>query len=757
VRLLGPALALAVAALACLPADAGAAGEVVARLERARATVGESVGFEVVVSGAGSGLAAPALQPPAGLEVLGVSRAENYSWVNGRSSSQTIFRYEIGLLRPGRYILGPVRVQAGGRVLSSGVSELMVTAAAPGLATTSGAASLFVDVEPRTPWVGEPVLLRVRLVLARDLAEEPAYVPPVTSGFWAETASRPESYYATQGGRRVLVTESRTRLYPLAPGSAQIGSAGAGVVFEGADGADPLRWRSGRVPRREVTLRSQPIEVSVRPLPQGAPQGFDGAVGTFTVRWSADRTRTSQDVPVTARLDVRGVGNLPLVKAPALVLADGEVFVRTSEDSLPASGTSGAGRRRFQWNVLPRHAGTLSIAVPAFVWFDPAPGVYRSAALAPLVVEVGPPVFSSGGEREGFPGVFVREAPDPFARGAAPWTWALAGLLAGAAAVAWRMRPAADPHSVARALAAAWRNALRAPGGAAFWRAAEESAEWLELSGRPVGEVRAQIVATRYGGGDADVDAVRLRLSRELTVALPAAAAPWGWRPAAVALAGVAVTLLVLSGAPLGESANSLRLRAADRVARDGDVARARAAWLGMWREGARGPGLAARLAWAEATRGALGPAAVWVLRGEQSDARDPALGWVSDLVREGGGLAGARPVRFPVRRVEWAVLGLVLGLGAGAVWPRRGLALTLCTVALCAAGMDPLQDAWVAHVGQSVVGRSVTLEGAGLELEAGQVVQVLSTEGAWARVRAGRELEGRVPAVALLPVGRSR
>ena len=640
---------------------------------------------------------------------------------------------------------------------SRAAGEVVVTAAAPGPAMASGAASLLVDVEPRAPWVGEPVLLRVRLVLAQDLAEEPAYVPPMTTGFWAETPSRPESYYATQGGRRVLVTETRTRLYPLAPGVARIGSAGAGVVFEGAGAADPLRWASGGVPRREVTLRSQPIEVGVRPLPSGAPPGFDGAVGTFSVRWSADRTRTSQDVPVTAWLDVRGVGNLPLVKAPALALRDGEVFVGTSDDSLPAPGASPKGRRRFQWNVLPRRAGMLSIAAPAFVWFDPAAGVYHSAALAPLAVEVGPRIFSSGGEREGFPVVFLREAPDPFARGAAPWTWALAGLLVGAAAVAWRVRPPADPHAEARARGAAWRNALRAPGGAAFWRAAEESVEWLELSGRPVGEVRAQVVATRYGGADADVDAVRLRLSRELTAALPAARAPWGWRPAAVALFAAAVFVVVMSGVPLGESANSLRLRAADRVAREGDVARARAAWNGMWVEGARGPGLAARLAWAEVTRGALGPAAVWVLRGEQSDARDPALAWVSDLVREGGGLAGARPVRLPVRRVEWAVLALVLGLGTGAVWPRRGLALTLGVMALCAAGVDPLQDAWAAHVGQSVLGRSVALEGAGLELETGQVVQVLSSEGGWARVRAGRELEGRVPSSALLPVGRAR
>jgi hypothetical protein len=61
------------------------------------------------------------------------------------------------------------------------------------------------------------------------------------------------------------------------------------------------------------------------------------------------------------------------------------------------------------------------------------------------------------------------------------------------------------------------------------------------------------------------------------------------------------------------------------------------------------------------------------------------------------------------------------------------------------------------AHVAQSVVARSVVLEGTGLELETGQVVQVLRREGASARVRAGRELEGLAPASALLPVGGTR
>ena len=58
---------------------------------------------------------------------------------------------------------------------------------------------------------------------------------------------------------------------------------------------------------------------------EGPPAGFDGGVGDFSVRWSADRARTTRDVPITVRLDVRGIGNLPLLRTPDLRADDFEV------------------------------------------------------------------------------------------------------------------------------------------------------------------------------------------------------------------------------------------------------------------------------------------------------------------------------------------------------------------------------------------------------------------------------------------------
>ncbi len=623
-------------------------------------------------------------------------------------------------------------------------------AAAAGSSGAAPAASLVAEVEPREPWVGQPVILRVRLILAEDLTEEPNYVPPVTTGFWAEAPSRPTSYVASEAGRRVLVTETRSRLYPLAPGIARIGAASADLALR----SDATGWLRGRVPRRQATLRSQPIQVRVRPLPAGAPRGFAGAVGSFAVSWSADRARTAQDLPVTVWLDVRGAGNLPLMEAPVLAVPGAEVFSGTTDDSLALPGTLTPGRRRFQWNVLARQQGTLEIPPPLFAWFDPLAGRYLSAGPPTLSVEVGPPYFSSAGDQEAFPPVFLRDAPDPFHRGLAPWAWALAGLLAGAAVALWRRRAPVDPRADERARVAVWRNALRAAAGPAFWRAAEEVVAWLGVRGRELPEVRALVAAERYGGGEADADAVRLRLVKELAAALPPRAARWPARPVAVSLVALAVVALAFSGLAIGPTANALRLRAADQVARAGDRDRAEAAWEALWNEGARAPALAARLAWAEAARGALAPAAVWVLRGERVEARDPALRWASDLVREGGGLTGERPVRLPVRRSEWAVLALALGIAAGVLWARRRLAVALALLALLAGLEEPAGDWWAARSRQGVVVRAVTLEGTGLELDVGQVVRVLGVEGARARVRAGRDLNGHVPLDALLRVG---
>ncbi len=742
------ATALLLVALA-LPAAPARAQEVEARLDRRQVAVGETTTLRVVVRGA-SGARTPEFDVPAGLQTLGSGRQQSFSWVNGRASVETEFRFEILAQSPGRYAIGPILVTVGSRSFRSGQLQLDVANAPPATGGRSAAepAALLVDVDPADPWVGQEVTLRVRLLQRETFAEDPQYTPPSTTGFWTDRPSAPESYYAEERGQRVLVTETRARLYPLAVGETTIGEATATVALAGGS-RDPLGWFGG-LDRREVTLRSRPVTVRVRPLPASAPAGFGGAVGTFDVAWSADRARTSRDVPVTLRLDVRGRGNLPLIRPPAFASADVEVFASTVEDSLGGPG-GGGGRKRFQWTLLPRHEGRDMLPAPAFAWFDPATASYRRADLPAVALEVQPAWFAGPGVESGFPSALAERPSEPGARPADPWAFALAGFALGGAARLWRRGGRRRFGTADGESADAWIARVRGTHSDEFWKVAEEAGRWLESHGKVADtpewrDVRGRVAAARYGGGEGDHEHVRRVLVDRLGAAAPAPATGAPVRVVAAALAVAALVLCVAFGPRPGDLRLAHGAQAADQTARRGDIERARRAWLELWRNDGTDARLAARLAWSHVQAGEIGPAALWVLRGELADPREPAVEWVAERVREAGGLVGASRPRLPVRRLEWGIAGLLLGAAAMLVMTRRAAAMACAALAIAAAAVVPLESWLAARTGRAVVLERAALEGSDIELEPGQMVTVRGREGTRVRVAAGRAVEGRVP-----------
>lgn len=742
-------LALPIALM--LPAVA--AGQTVeARLDRSRIAMGETTTLRVVVRGA-NGVKVPDFEVPEGLTVLGSSRQQSFAWVNGRSSMENEFRYELEARRPGRFSIGPILVSVGSQAFRGGTIELEVTEVAPsvGAGDASAPATLQVEVQPRDPYLGQEVTLIVRLIQRTNFAEDPQYTPPTTTGFWTDRPTSPESFYAEWHGERVLVTETRLRIYPLAVGEATIGEATARVVVA-AEGFGLPNWLGGE--RRELELRSLPVRVRIRPLPGSAPPGFGGAVGSFDVAWTADRARTSRDVPITLRFDLRGRGNLPLVRPPGFENPDVEGLANTTDDSLPIPGQR-FGRKRFQWTVMPRREGPLEIAAPAFAWFDPASGSYVSSRARPTLVEVGPAVFSGSGAEAGFPRVLVDHPVDPGARAPSPWAFAIVGLSLSAA---WRLWRAAPVKSASADSAAAWMARLRGVTGPALWRALEEASAWLETQPGATDDpawrgVRDRIAAARYGGSVENPEVVRRELMNRVSRATPKAQARVPRRVLAVILVLFAVGFGVVFGPRPGMGRGAEQCAAADQAARRGEVEKARRVWLELWRAHGGRAGLAARLAWARVQAGEVGPAALWVLRGEMIEPRDPSLRWVEERVREAGGLVGASAPRWPVRPIEWSALALALGLCTGLAWPRPAGTVVWALLTLAAAVMFPLQGWMSMRSGLAVMLAVAPLEGSDVELEAGQLVMIRGREGSRVHVAAGRVIDGWVPASSVAPI----
>ena len=345
---------------------------------------------------------------------------------------------------------------------------------------------------------------------------------------------------------------------------------------------------------------------------------------------------------------------------------------------------------------------------------------------------------------------------DPSARPAVPWAFAVAGLALGAAWRLWSRGGAPRGDDAGHA----WRARLKAAAGADLWRTAEEACAWLEAQPGTDPDLRAlrdRVVAARYAGAKENPEVVRA----QLLALVGKASAPRGSRVprrmVAVLLVGAAVACAILFGARAGDGRAAAQCQAADQAARRGEVEKARQVWLELWRSQGGSPGLAARIAWAHVQAGEIGPAALWVLRGELVEPRDPGLRWVEERVREAGGLVGASAPRWPVRRLEWSLVALVLGLATGLAWSRPPLAAGFVIGVLVATTVVPIQGWLAARYGTAVVLRPTDLEGSDVQLEPGQMVTVRAREGARLHVAAGRVIDGWVPATAVARIAPPR
>jgi len=768
-------------ALACAFATRTAsATEVSARLSERTVEQRGTVTLIITVTDPRGPVMDPQMMLPSSFELLGTARAQGSAFAAGLPVTEVTFRCELGPSQAGRFTIGSIRVMVGAQALRCDDVVLNVVAAADPAAepsrphTTSsstststsaavtatgtgtarpGVASLVLSLEPSNPVVGQACRLRVQLIQRVDMSEDSQYDPPATPGFWAESWSDLSRFEGREGRRTVIVTESSLRLYPLAPGPAIITPARGGVTPTSTGLADPFGGSGGT----QVQIKSDSLRVGVRPLPANAPAGFEGGVGSFELRWDADRSHTTQDQAINARLDVRGAGNLPLLRAPTFAPAEFEIFSTSVEDSLPAPGVLGRGRRTFVWTLLPKHAGHVNVAAPAFAWFDPAASRYVTAT--PAAFELNVLSARTGADAEdadGLPGVFRSHPARPGGRAAWPPLALFGGALVALAAECWRRSRRPDPSGPERARQREWLRTVGLARGSDFWRNADEVASWLLDRGAAGGlvQVRETIAAARFGGRTDQEEAIRRTLVERLGSAMPPPPARWPLQVSAALLAslGVAAAVFALPQSVTGRLAE--RAVAADQRARAGNVPAAEAEWARLWEESPGDPALAARLAWGALSRDDVAAATVWSLRGDRSEARDPALRAIALRVRDAGGLVGAPGRALPFRSFEWALFAFLLAAGAGLAWPRRALAGVLVAGACVAGAWWPLETAWRARQDLAVVRSSVPLPPTGVTLDSGQVVRVRGQSAGTLAVRAASDLEGTLPLAAVWRLG---
>jgi Flp pilus assembly protein TadD len=410
--MIGRVLALLVLVLAALPAYAI---EVKLTSSRAEVAPGEqfTVAVEVEASGVGS-VPRPELPQVPGLHEVSKYESRNFSYVNGRMTGSLIIQHLMVADEPGTYTIGPATAEKDGVKAASGTITLQVrsgSSSAPqqlraptalndeAVPSSTENRELFVigEVDQSEPYVNEQITYTFTFLRRVQVFEGTRYTPPSTTGFWSEEIDTTDPTEVTIEGQRYIAERVRTALFPTGPGEFTIGEAKLTTTVAEARqrrrdpfdifGGDPFGFfRAGR----EVQLRSDPIRVRVKPLPEeGKPADFSGAVGRFTLRATTDRADLQAGEPVTLKVSLNGEGNVRGVATPDLSTLDGfKVYESQSSESSRARDSRIFGEKVWEFVLVPTTGGIAEIPAIHMSIFDPKKDTYETLATPPIPVQV---------------------------------------------------------------------------------------------------------------------------------------------------------------------------------------------------------------------------------------------------------------------------------------------------------------------------------------------------------------------------------
>lgn len=386
-----PVVTRSLMALACFVASLSpASAEATLRMSSGFLARGEQTLLEITVSGAKPS-ELPSTPSVRGVEIRPVGNGVQNRMLPGRRM-KFVFEYIVSSYEVGNHTIPPVTIQTtdGGMTTAPldfsvfNPDELQWSEVSEG-PTRFRYAAMFRTAQT-APFHGQSVPVEIKLYVPRDLAIEDWGIPEferVGLTCWRFQPS-PMRGQANLLGETYLAVAYPSTLTPTSSGKASIGPAkirliNAPMVMDGF-----LR----RV-AYEVYVNAPKLDLDVKPLPPGAPEGFNHAVGQFKLRVSTSVRNLQEGEPIPLDITVSGSGNLDSLKPPLPTQQDGWKFYEAS------STTRGDERRELSGSVTFKQfirATEPKTAVPPFqlVYFDPVSQSYQTAVSEPIPIQLKP-------------------------------------------------------------------------------------------------------------------------------------------------------------------------------------------------------------------------------------------------------------------------------------------------------------------------------------------------------------------------------
>ena len=239
----------------------------------------------------------------------------------------------------------------------------------------------------REIYEGEAVLLEAKVYAQVDIIQIDRFKnfefqgPSETE--LLHTSSDVDRDYERIKGRDLLTFKAgKTVVFPERTGTFEISPFEMTIFCTDARSMYPAR----------VNIKSNESSVKVKPLPDGAPSSFIGAVGDFSISSKGKAQVIEQGKVFELEVEIAGIGNTHNIEVPQLNLPKGLVIYGdpTQETKVNFTSRGAEGSKTVTYYIQVNRGKNVEIPSIEIAYFDPKQEVYKTQSTIPFTLKVIP-------------------------------------------------------------------------------------------------------------------------------------------------------------------------------------------------------------------------------------------------------------------------------------------------------------------------------------------------------------------------------
>ncbi|MUP45003.1 protein BatD [Gramella sp. BOM4] len=332
--------------------------------------------------------------------VGGPNQKISHSILNGKMEYSKVYSFYLQPKKRGKLTIGQAEVLIDDEIYKTSPIAVEITAAVD--KPTDGDNSeliaednlhLVAEVSEGNPYLNEAITIVYKLYVSprvsvsnwREL-DSPKY-----NDFWSQSIDiqqlRVENgEYRGEPYRYVILR--KTILYPQKTGELNIEPLTLSIAVDvPSERRDIFGSRIYKTVNKTVAADNKTI--NVKPLPDGKPANFTGAVGKFSFNVTTNKDELNAGESLQAKVEVKGNGNLKLFELPDLTAPSSlEMYDPERVENVNTNLNGMQGSISETYTIVPTRKGKYPIPALSFSYFDPSTETYKTLNSEEILINV---------------------------------------------------------------------------------------------------------------------------------------------------------------------------------------------------------------------------------------------------------------------------------------------------------------------------------------------------------------------------------